>query len=769
MVNVEKIQKKKRKRVSIQLVAAHILLVVFLALLLLPEDTFRKPTIEGDVLAQARIIGSFAPVFDHPLRNFTINQTDDFFYDINCSDSDLLDFPSYFDNFTGFQIDNLTGNISAVGGFNQTLVGNNTIEISCVDTFGNTTTGIFVLEILDVFGAPVLDPIGNQIAVESQLFLLDVDATDEENDPLTFADNTTLFDIDPVTGLINFTPLLAEIGNYTVNISVTDGELFDWEVVLFTVVRGPFCGDDSCGNGESCSSCEADCGACPIQPPDDSGASGSAGGGGVSGGGGGGGGAIAEELSSPPPFQRCDEKWECSEWGICTIEGLRSRSCKDINRCETDERKPPEVEDCVYQPTCFDGFQNGGETGIDCGGPCPACPVETCFDGIQNNGEEGVDCGGPCEKLCDFIPARIPIIEIPGLLSVPRAFPWIVPLIIAIMLLLFLVGDRAYLKYLEKKNKLEAYLEKRREYEPFRRFMLKAMLNMAAITVFVSGYIFFFSNNPEGMKKNVWILALLLAATPAMVSFGLRKFRYYEYIKERKERHFRQLHRFELVSLIKIEDDLLREFETKTNKEILRDVKDHEFDGYPVIYNFVRGYYSTISQLIKKRLEKKSYEGLGAEELGKLAAVLEKPALKKFAKTYPEFDLMLHLLDYLKEHAGEDTTDKENELATQIEELSKPHLKTVIEAQKGLIPVYNLLVDIYQDLTKKQMDVVSLDKEIFALERAFTDRVKELAKKSEAVTKISKNKKLASVYNNVITLFNHYTKKQQLKKALENA
>jgi hypothetical protein len=24
-------------------------------------------------------------------------------------------------------------------------------------------------------------------------------------------------------------------------------------------------------------------------------------------------------------------------------------------------------------PTCSDGFENGGETGIDCGGPCPPC------------------------------------------------------------------------------------------------------------------------------------------------------------------------------------------------------------------------------------------------------------------------------------------------------------------------------------------------------------------------------------------------------------
>ncbi len=47
-------------------------------------------------------------------------------------------------------------------------------------------------------------------------------------------------------------------------------------------------------------------------------------------------------------------------------------------------------------PTCEDGFQNGDETGIDCGGEqCPACPTEpSCDDGFQNGDETGVDCGG---------------------------------------------------------------------------------------------------------------------------------------------------------------------------------------------------------------------------------------------------------------------------------------------------------------------------------------------------------------------------------------
>jgi hypothetical protein len=69
---------------------------------------------------------------------------------------------------------------------------------------------------------------------------------------------------------------------------------------------------------------------------------------------------------------------------------------KILNEEEEDEE---EIEE-----TCSDGIQNQGETGIDCGGPCPPCP--TCNDGIKNchimpNGvtlcETGIDCGGPCE------------------------------------------------------------------------------------------------------------------------------------------------------------------------------------------------------------------------------------------------------------------------------------------------------------------------------------------------------------------------------------
>ncbi len=107
------------------------------------------------------------------------------------------------------------------------------------------------------------------------------------------------------------------------------------------------------------------------------------------------------------PPQYCEPTWECTDWSECKFKlpsimeeflegftGYETRVCTDLANCGYDFLKPEELRGCHYQPTCFDLIKNQGETGVDCGGPCPPCP--TCFDGIRNQGETGVDCGGPC-------------------------------------------------------------------------------------------------------------------------------------------------------------------------------------------------------------------------------------------------------------------------------------------------------------------------------------------------------------------------------------
>ncbi len=76
-------------------------------------------------------------------------------------------------------------------------------------------------------------------------------------------------------------------------------------------------------------------------------------------------------------------------------------------------------------PDCNDGFPNGDETDVDCGGSCDpcadgrgcmvaedcyslmceggACQTPTCYDEVQNGNEDGIDCGGGCPNLCGSV------------------------------------------------------------------------------------------------------------------------------------------------------------------------------------------------------------------------------------------------------------------------------------------------------------------------------------------------------------------------------
>lgn len=132
----------------------------------------------------------------------------------------------------------------------------------------------------------------------------------------------------------------------------------------------------------------------------------------------------------------CTEKWGCSDWIQCQllsnvrtnrsfsglvfdlleeqcrslgytdeICGYQTRSCSDLNSCNSYHNQPSLFQTCYYteNPNCEDKIRNCHEGKcevlIDCGGPCSPCP--TCSDGIKNQGELRVDCGGPCRPCID--------------------------------------------------------------------------------------------------------------------------------------------------------------------------------------------------------------------------------------------------------------------------------------------------------------------------------------------------------------------------------
>jgi cysteine-rich repeat protein len=93
----------------------------------------------------------------------------------------------------------------------------------------------FKIFILNVNAPPKLEPVSKQILRAGEAYYYKVNASDIDYDILHFSDNTTLFEINPYTGEIAFTPTSLDIGNHTIAINVTDGEYWDSIVVEYEI------------------------------------------------------------------------------------------------------------------------------------------------------------------------------------------------------------------------------------------------------------------------------------------------------------------------------------------------------------------------------------------------------------------------------------------------------------------------------------------------------------------------------------------------------
>ena len=83
---------------------------------------------------------------------------------------------------------------------------------------------------------------------------------------------------------------------------------------------------------------------------------------------------LYENCTYNPSVNYCKEKWDCNEWSTCKND-VHTRICLDLMTCGTNTTKPPKYENCSKISSCFNGIQDIGETGVDCGGPCGACRV----------------------------------------------------------------------------------------------------------------------------------------------------------------------------------------------------------------------------------------------------------------------------------------------------------------------------------------------------------------------------------------------------------
>ncbi|MFH1316306.1 MAG: Ig-like domain-containing protein [Candidatus Woesearchaeota archaeon] len=105
--------------------------------------------------------------------------------------------------------------------------GTRTVTVTADDLQGATDDDVFVVEIVPVNDAPVIDDILPQNVNEDEEFLYTATSTDVEGDNLAFSlidnDGAAGFTVDANGDMHGFTPTNAEVGNiYTITIDVTD-------------------------------------------------------------------------------------------------------------------------------------------------------------------------------------------------------------------------------------------------------------------------------------------------------------------------------------------------------------------------------------------------------------------------------------------------------------------------------------------------------------------------------------------------------------------
>ncbi len=163
------------------------------------------------------------------------NATMNFVYQLNATDQDSDDLIfNYSTNITDFYM-SPSGLINFTPLSNET--GNHTLYVNVTDGVNTTEKNItFTIRLPNHAPALVIDDLN---ATAGVLFSYQINASDVDNDSLSFYYNfigTTLqsFQMNS-TGFINFTANASEIGVYTLNISVSDGELSNSSIINLTV------------------------------------------------------------------------------------------------------------------------------------------------------------------------------------------------------------------------------------------------------------------------------------------------------------------------------------------------------------------------------------------------------------------------------------------------------------------------------------------------------------------------------------------------------
>lgn len=92
----------------------------------------------------------------------------------------------------------------------------------------------------------------------------------------------------------------------------------------------------------------------------------------------------------------CTEIWECGDWSSCK-SNEQTRDCVKTKNCYKNTPSPNTTQYCAVAKQDFGGSYI----------PPASKPKASCFDGFKNQNEEGVDCGGDCDFECKKEPVKL--------------------------------------------------------------------------------------------------------------------------------------------------------------------------------------------------------------------------------------------------------------------------------------------------------------------------------------------------------------------------
>ncbi len=164
-------------------------------------------------------------------------------YDADDLDGDPLTWSLWTDADAWFSIDSVSGNLS--GTPNNSDVGTWTVNVSVSDGNNGIDFSNFTLTVVNTNDAPIITISNVNTANEDELYNIDYEASDDDQDILSWDvdTNASWLGIHSSTGVLSGTPDEFDVGTYRVNVSVSDGnggsDFTDFTIIVLSQNNAP--------------------------------------------------------------------------------------------------------------------------------------------------------------------------------------------------------------------------------------------------------------------------------------------------------------------------------------------------------------------------------------------------------------------------------------------------------------------------------------------------------------------------------------------------